>query len=178
MVDFLKNSIAKTVNLVSEMAELGLPEYESLSFAEAREILPEKDYKKFKKYLDKDVENAHQALITNLVTLQSRSGHQLPFSSINLGLIDPDNKEESAYIVEGFLNEIDRGIGKLDKTPVFPIACFQVKGGVNRYPQDEFYYLRMKAQKVSHHRLYPTFVNGDFSHNVVTGWESEMNMMG
>ena len=77
-----------------------------------------------------------------------------------------------------FLKEIDRGIGKKDRTAIFPITIFQIKGGVNRYPEDKYYYLRMLAQEVSHRRLYPTFTNCDFSHNVVTGWESEMNMMG
>lgn len=179
MVNVLKNTIAKFTRDMIDILELPIEKPVSgLRFSEARELLGEKVYAKVKARIDDDIVNANQALITNLVTLQSRSGHQLPFSSINLGLIDPENEEESAYIVEMFLKEVDKGIGKKNRTAVFPISIFQVKGGVNRYPSDKFYYLRMLAQEVSHRRLYPTIVNCDFTHNVVTGWESEMNQMG
>ena len=179
MVNVLKNTIAKFTSEIIDDLELSINKPNSgIRFSEAKELLGDRIYSKVKLKIDKDTENSNQALITNLVTLQSRSGHQLPFSSINLGLIDPNNEEESAYIVEMFLKEIEKGIGKMNRTAVFPISIFQIKGGVNRYPQDKYYYLRMLAQKVSHSRLYPTFVNCDFSHNVVTGWESEMNQMG
>lgn len=179
MVDALKNTISKFVSELINDRDMDIYRPESgISFKQAKDILGNSLYKKVRNKVDKDVENSNQALITNLVTLQSRSGHQLPFSSINLGLIDPDNEEESAYIVEMFLKEIDKGIGKKDRTAVFPISIFQVKSGVNRYQQDKYYYLRMLAQEVSHRRLYPTFVNCDFSHNIANSWESEMNQMG
>ena len=76
------------------------------------------------------------------------------------------------------LEELDKGIGKHDRTAIFPILCFQVKGGVNRYPMDKYYSQRLLAQRISHHRLYPTIVNCDFSQNKATDWESEFNMMG
>ena len=73
---------------------------------------------------------------------------------------------------------IDKGVGKYGRSAIFPVSCFQVKSGVNRFPEDKFYYLRMLAQKVAHKRLYPTFVNGDFSHNLIQSRNSEMNIMG
>lgn len=177
MIPFLKKTIAKEVSKVVDILDLNIEVPKELSFLEARELLGDK-YLKAKKLIDKSVEQAHQALITNLVTLQSRSGHQLPFSSINLGLIDWENEEESAYIIEGFLKELYKGIGKRNRTAIFPITCFQVKKGVNRFPNDKYYNLRMLAQKVLHKRLYPTIVNCDWSGNKASCWEEEMNIMG
>lgn len=177
MIPYLKKTISQYTKEVADILDLHVEINKEISFNESREILGS-HFEKAKKLIDKNISQSHQALITNLVTLQSRSGHQLPFSSINLGLIDWDNEEESAIIIENFLHELDKGIGKLDRTAIFPITCFQVKGGVNRYPTDKYYYLRLLAQKVSHHRLYPTIVNCDWSQNKATNWESEMNLMG
>ena len=76
------------------------------------------------------------------------------------------------------LKEMQKGIGKRNRTAIFPILCFQVKTGVNRYPQDKYYYLRMLAQQVAHNRLYPSFVNCDWKGNVVVEIDDEMNLMG
>ena len=177
MVKYLKMSIASKVKEVAEILELDIKVPELLRFREA-EILLGNQYHKAKKLIDKEVVQAHQALITNLVTLQSRSGGQVPFTSINLGLIDYKNADESAYMIEMFLNELDKGIGKKDRTAIFPITIFQVKKGLNRYPTDPYYYLRMLAQKVSNKRLYPTFSNLDWSQNKASNVDEELQMMG
>ena len=182
MVPYLKKSISKVTKDIIDLLDLdndlnSIPE--ELQFKQVKTILGDKlFYDKFLPRIKKHVSQSNQALITNLVTLQSRSGHQLPFSSINLGLIDWDNEYESAFINQMLLEELDKGIGKHDRTAIFPILCFQVKGGVNRYKNDKYYSQRLLAQRISHHRLYPTIVNCDFSQNKATDWESEFNMMG
>ena len=66
----------QTIDEVSEILELDIEIPELLRFKEA-EILLGNQYRKAKKLIDKEVVQAHQALITNLVTLQSRSGGQV-----------------------------------------------------------------------------------------------------
>ena len=178
MVDILKSTISDVSKMIVDILDLEIDIPKQLSFNEAEKLLPKKAYTKMLKYLNEKVRRANQALITNLVTLLSRSGNQLPFSSINFGLIDWENERESAYLIEMLLLAIDKGVGKYGRSAIFPVSCFQVKSGVNRYPQDKYYYLRMMAQRISHKRLYPTFVNGDFSHNVIQSPDSEMNIMG
>ena len=179
MTKYLKMTISTEVQYISEIMDLNLDVPELLRLKDAKVLLNNDAlYNKLYNKINKILKQAHQALITNLVTLQSRSGHQLPFSSINLGLIDWENEEESAIIIENMLNEINQGIGKRNRTAIFPILCFQIKTGVNRYPSDKYYYLRMLAQKVSHNRLYPSFVNCDWKGNVVKEIDDEMNLMG
>lgn len=179
MTKYLKMSISKEVEYMSELFDLNLDIPSELRLKEAKEMLSSELYKKlYKRICENVLSQSHQALITNLVTLQSRSGHQLPFSSINLGLIDWENEEESALIIEYMLKEIHRGIGKRNRTAIFPILCFQIKTGVNRYPEDKYYYLRMLAQQVAHDRLYPSFVNCDWKGNYVVEIDDEMNLMG
>lgn len=177
MVKYLKMSIASKVKEVCEILDIDVKIPESLKFTEAKTILGDK-YNKVKKLIDKEVKQGNQALITNLVTLQSRSGGQVPFTSINLGLIDNENAEESAYIIDMFLQELDRGIGKHDRTAIFPITIFQMKNGVNKKSSDPYYSLRMYAQKVANKRLYPTFSNLDWSQNHATTVDEELQIFG
>ena len=177
MTQFLKRTISKETKKVAYILDLDIDVPREITFNESRALLG-KHYPKAEQLIKKTAEQSHQALITNLVTLQSRGGGQLPFSSINLGLIDKNNPEESAYIIESFLNELNSGIGKHNRTAIFPITCFQIKKGVNKNPEDKYYYLRLLAQKVLHKRLYPTIVNCDWSGNVATCDDEEMNIMG
>lgn len=177
MVKYLKMSIASKVKEVCDILDIDIEIPESLKFKEAKKLLGDK-YNKFKKLIDKETRQGNQALITNLVTLQSRSGGQVPFTSINLGLIDEENPEESAYIIDMFLQELDRGIGKHDRTAIFPITIFQLKHGVNKKPSDPYYSLRMYAQKVANKRLYPTFSNLDWSQNHAKTIDEELQIFG
>lgn len=101
-----------------------------------------------------------QALITNLVTLQSRSGGQLPFSSLNIGY---DTTDEGLLFSRILLEEMDRGIGRKDKTAIFPIICFNVKEGINKHEGDKGFDNYQYAIEVSCRRHYPTFTNGDWN---------------
>lgn len=125
-----------------------------------------KNYPKVYQYaLDKTIREAEQGaegMYHNLNTLQSRSGNQLPFTSINYGTC---TLPEGRIITKALLNGSLKGVGKLHKTPVFPCGIFQLMKGVNRAEGDPNYDLYQLALKSTAKRLYPNYVNVDWSIN-------------
>lgn len=113
--------------------------------------------------LEKEGSQSAQGLYHNLNTLESRAGSQLPFTSINFGR---DTSPEGRLISKWLLNASLDGIGKFHKTSIFPIAIFQHKKGVNANPGDPNYDLKQLAIKSLCKRIYPNFVNCDFTENV------------
>ena len=124
------------------------------------------DYKDVYKYaLDMTKREVHQAvegLYHNLNTLQSRSGNQLPFTSINYGTC---TLPEGRMITRALLEVSIEGLGKLRKTSIFPCGIFQLMKGVNRKPGDPNYDLFQLALKSTAQRLYPNYANVDWSGN-------------
>lgn len=115
--------------------------------------------------MDKTIREAEQGaegMYHNLNTLQSRSGNQLPFTSINYGTC---TLPEGRIITKALLNGSLKGVGKLHKTPVFPCGIFQLMKGVNRAEGDPNYDLYQLALKSTAKRLYPNYVNVDWSTN-------------
>ena len=84
----------------------------------------------------KEVHQAVEGMYHNLNTLQSRSGNQLPFTSINYGTC---TLPEGRMITKALLDVSIEGIGKLHKTSIFPCGIFQCMKGVNREPGDPNY---------------------------------------
>ena len=110
----------------------------------------------------KEVYQAVEGLYHNLNTLQSRSGNQLPFTSINYGTCtEPEGRMVTKALLEVSIN----GIGKLHKTSIFPCGIFQCMKGVNRKPEDPNYDLFRLALKSTAQRLYPNYANVDWSGN-------------
>lgn len=64
-------------------------------------------------------------------------------------------------LLEGSLN----GVGKHHKTPIFPCSIFQLMKGVNRKEGEPNYDLYKLALKSTAQRLYPNYVNVDWSVN-------------
>ena len=110
----------------------------------------------------KEVKQAVEAMYHNLNTLQSRSGNQLPFTSINYGTC---TLPEGRMITRALLNVSIEGIGALHKTSVFPCGIFQCMKGVNREPGDPNYDLYRLALRSTAQRLYPNYANVDWSGN-------------
>ena len=110
----------------------------------------------------KEVKQAVEAMYHNLNTLQSRSGNQLPFTSINYGTC---TLPEGRMITRALLNVSIEGIGALHKTSVFPCGIFQCMKGVNREPGDPNYDLFKLALRSTAQRLYPNYANVDWSGN-------------
>lgn len=111
---------------------------------------------------EKEVYQAVEGLYHNLNTLQSRSGNQLPFTSINYGTCtEPEGRMVTKALLEVSIN----GIGKLHKTSIFPCGIFQCMKDVNRKPGDPNYDLFRLALKSTAQRLYPNYANVDWSGN-------------
>ena len=66
-------------------------------------------------------------------------------------------------VSKGLLNASIAGIGKFHKTSIFPISIFQYKKGVNANPGDPNYDIMQKALESLSKRIYPNFINCDFS---------------
>ena len=111
---------------------------------------------------NREVHQGCEALYHNLNTLQSRSGQQLPFSSINYGTC---TLPEGRMITDNLLDASIEGIGPLHKTPIFPCGIFQYWKGVNDKPGTPNYDLYRKALKSTSLRLYPNYCNVDWSNN-------------
>lgn len=129
------------------------------------EELKEKHPKVYKYAINKTEKEIYQAvegLYHNLNTLQSRSGNQLPFTSINYGTC---TLLEGRMITKALLEVSIEGIGKLHKTSIFPCGIFQCMKGINRKPGDPNYDLFRLALRSTAQRLYPNYANVDWSGN-------------
>lgn len=110
----------------------------------------------------KETRQAVEGMYHNLNTLQSRSGNQLPFTSINYGTC---TLSEGRMVTKALLDVSIEGLGKLHKTSVFPCGIFQCMKGVNREPKDLNYDLFQLALNSTAQRLYPNYANVDWSGN-------------
>lgn len=123
-----------------------------------------KDFGDAYKYaMDKTLDELNQAvegMYHNLNTLQSRSGNQLPFTSINYGTCTlPEGRMVTKALIEGSI----KGCGKFHKTSIFPCGIFQCMKGVNRKSGDPNYDLFQLALKSTAQRIYPNYANVDWS---------------
>lgn len=110
----------------------------------------------------KETYQAVEGMYHNLNTLQSRSGNQLPFTSINYGTC---TLPEGRLVIKALLDVSIKGIGKLHKTSIFPCGIFQCMKGINREKGDPNYDLFQLALKSTAQRLYPNYANVDWSGN-------------
>ena len=141
--------------LMNSNEEIGF-EYDGLAF----------NYPKVYEYAmdmtKKEVHQAVEGLYHNLNTLQSRSGNQLPFTSINYGTC---TLPEGRLVTEEILKVSIEGLGKIHKTSIFPCGIFQMMKGVNREEGDPNYDLYQLALESTAKRLYPNYANVDWSGN-------------
>ena len=111
---------------------------------------------------EKETHQAVEGMYHNLNTLQSRSGNQLPFTSINYGTC---TLPEGRMVTKALLEASKEGLGKLRKTSIFPCGIFQCMKGVNQKPGDPNYDLFRMALESTATRLYPNYANVDWSGN-------------
>lgn len=129
------------------------------------EFYKSRDSRAYNYALDMTVKEVHQAvegMYHNLNTLQSRSGNQLPFTSINYGTC---TLPEGRMVIKALLDVSIEGLGKLHKTSIFPCGIFQCMKGVNQKPGDPNYDLFRLALRSTATRLYPNYANVDWSGN-------------
>ena len=119
-----------------------------------------KCYEYSMRQLEREMRQSCEALYHNLNTLESRAGSQVPFTSINFGR---DTSTEGKLVQKWMLNASLSGIGKHHLTPIFPISIFQYKSGVNAEEGTPGYGLKQMAINSLSRRIYPNFVNCDYS---------------
>ena len=165
MVPYVRKSFYKHYNELAEFIGADLIENEdaaNLSINDEIYLKNDKLYNGALKATEKELNQAVEGMYHNLNTLQSRSGNQLPFTSINYGTCAlPEGRMVTKALLEGSL----KGVGKLHRTPIFPCGIFQCMKGVNRKPEDPNYDLFQLALKSTAKRLYPNYVNVDWSVN-------------
>ncbi|MEG0307215.1 MAG: anaerobic ribonucleoside-triphosphate reductase [Clostridium sp.] len=113
--------------------------------------------------LDREGMQSAQGLYHNLNTLESRPGSQVPFTSINLG---KRATVAGRMITRWLMMASIDGIGKYHKTSIFPISIFQYKKGVNDVEGTKNYDLKRLAIESMSKRIYPNWVNCDWSKNI------------
>lgn len=150
--------------LVDEPVDICMPK------AEVKELSIEDDFyknhSKAKEYAmeqtRKEVFQAVEGMYHNLNTLQSRSGNQLPFSSINYGTC---TLPEGRMVIEALLETSITGLGEFGRTSIFPCSIFQYSKEINGLPGTPNYDLYKLALKSTAQRLYPNYVNIDWTGN-------------
>ena len=110
----------------------------------------------------KETYQAVEGMYHNLNTLQSRSGNQLPFTSINYGTC---TELEGRMVIRALLDVSMEGLGSNGVTSIFPCGIFQYKKGINDKPGTPNYDLKRLALKSTAMRIYPNYANADWSNN-------------
>ena len=119
-----------------------------------------KAYEYALKMVEREVHQAVEGMYHNLNTLQSRSGNQLPFSSINYGTC---TLPEGRMVIKALLDVSIEGLGKYGKTSIFPCGIFQYSKDINGLPGTPNYDLYKLALKSTAKRLYPNYANCDWT---------------
>lgn len=112
---------------------------------------------------NKEIHQSVEGMYHNLNTLQSRSGNQLPFTSINYGTC---TLPAGRMVTKALLEVSMQGLGKNGVTSIFPCGIFQYKKGVNDKPGTPNYDLKRLALESTTRRIYPNYANCDVTNQV------------
>lgn len=112
--------------------------------------------------LEKEGNQAAQALYHNLNSLESRPGSQLSFVSMCLGL---DTSFEGRCVTRWLLMASLDGIGAYHLAPIFPISIFRYKKDINDRVGTPNYDLFKLAITSTAKRIFPNYVNTDWISN-------------
>ena len=171
---FMKHFILNHLKLIGEFDKLDLlhmstEELDDWIDNNKQKYLKKRRFRKLRQMalLDTIVETnqAAEGMYHNLNTLQSRSGNQLPFTSINYGTC---TSSEGRLIIEALLNGSIKGVGATHRTAIFPCGIFQYSKNINGLPGTPNYDMYQLALKSTAKRLYPNYVNVDWSND--TDW--------
>lgn len=91
----------------------------------------------------------------------SRYGHQSPYVSLSIGIV---NNPNSAMICDTILRVLYEG-ASFGKPYLFPNVHFRIKKGINKNCNDPFYKLYERARKVTSHQMNPTYILADSEMN-------------
>ena len=158
-----KDGLKYIENITDNNEQMHLKNIEGISIDDKKTYSYDKAYNYAIDMTTKETYQAVEGMFHNLNTLQSRSGNQLPFTSIKYGTC---TKTEGRLVIKAVLETSIKGIGSLHKTSIFPCHIFQCMTGVNRKKGDPNYDLYRLALKSTAQRLYPNYANCDWSGNV------------
>ena len=161
----LKNELNRYLEYNPDHEDIDISEVDNVSMNWPVEML----YAKFPKICvenaisitDDDTHQAMEGLIGNLNSLQSRSGNQVPFSSLNFGL---DISNCGRMVSKNLIKSQYEGLGD-GLTAIFPILIFKLMKGYSKDPGDPNYDLYLESIKCLARRFYPNFVSVDSSFN-------------
>ena len=166
MVPYVRKSFRKHYqNAVKYMCDhdiIFVRDAVDMSIQDEQYMKNHKLYKYALEMTEKELMQAVEGMYHNLNTLQSRSGNQLPFTSINFGTC---TLSEGRMVTKALLEGSIKGVGKFHKTSIFPCTIFQLMEGVNTKKGEPNYDLFQLALKSTSQRLYPNYVNCDWSGN-------------
>lgn len=175
MIPYFRLSFYKHYKEIAEILKINIKEFskEEIKISSINNFKPKHWYsfKKNRLYKNalrltiKELNQSVEGMYHNLNSLQSRSGNQLPFSSINYGTC---TLEEGRLIIKALLEGSLKGVGKWGRTSIFPCGIFQYKKGINDKPGTPNYDLYQLALKSTAKRLYPNYANCDWSNQ--TKW--------
>ncbi len=122
------------------------------------------------KMTERECYNAFQSLEYEVNTLHTANG-QTPFVTFGLGL---GTSWESRLIQRSILQVRIDGLGKTQKTAVFPKLVFAISDGVNHKAGDPNYDIKRLALECSSKRMYPDILNYDQVVRVTGGFKTPM----
>ena len=113
------------------------------------------------KRLKQEIKDSVQTFNYQLSTLNSTNG-QSPFLSLAMYISeDPEYEEETAMLIEEFLNQRIEGMKNefgVKSTATFPKLLFFLEEN-NMYPDSKYYYLKELAVKSTAKRMNPDFIS-------------------
>lgn len=175
--DTKKNEFKRIYHIEDEYFTLGEFKVKVINFHindDNIKAINEQWYQEAKLETIDELNQAVEGMYHNLNTLQSRSGNQLPFTSINYGTCTlPEGRMVIKSLLQGSIKgvgnklspNIDKEFGKTYATPIFPCGIFQYMKGVNDKPGTPNYDMYQLALKSTSRRLYPNYANVDWSGN-------------
>ncbi|MEH6453390.1 MAG: anaerobic ribonucleoside-triphosphate reductase [Psychromonas sp.] len=106
---------------------------------------------------EKECFDAFQSLEYEVNTLHTANG-QTPFVTLGFGL---GTSWEARLIQQSILKNRIVGLGKNNKTAIFPKLVFAIKDGVNHKSSDANYDIKQLALECASKRMYPDILNFD-----------------
>ncbi|EKU93677.1 Anaerobic ribonucleoside-triphosphate reductase [Alloiococcus otitis] len=171
----IQTATAQTAQIIANVAS---SQYGGCTFDRADQVLApyaEKNYQKHlavaqkwiedpdkqkafaKERTKKDIYDAMQSLEYEINTLYTSQG-QTPFTTVGFGLGQSWFERE---IQKAILQVRIKGLGREERTAIFPKLIFTIKEGLNRKPDDPNYDVKELALECSTKRMYPDIINYD-----------------
>lgn len=109
-----------------------------------------------------EIDQAMEGLVYNLNMLHSRTGGQVPYSTLSIGL---DSSPMARQVAFSVLDAFERGLGR-GEPAIYPNLVFLCQEGVNLRPEDPNHDLYLRALEVASRRMQPTFAFLDAPFNL------------